>query len=159
MEIIVAADRNWGIGYQNKLLTRISADLRHFKALTTGHTVLLGRKTLETFPGGKPLPNRTNIVMSTDKTIQIAGATLCHTVKEAVKLAPPDTFVIGGGSVYTVMLPYCDKACVTQIDAEFPADCFFPNLDANPCWQVEDTGEWQEENGVRFRYVNYVRRV
>lgn len=158
MQLIVATDRTWGIGYQNKLLVRISADLKRFKALTTGHTVILGRKTLETFPGGQPLPHRRNIIMSTDKTFAHPGTEVCHSVGEVVALAPKDAFVIGGASVYTLLLPYCDKAYVTQVDADYTADCYFPSLAANPCWAVEDVGEWQEEAGVRFRYVNYVRR-
>ncbi|MEG2097850.1 MAG: dihydrofolate reductase [Pseudoflavonifractor sp.] len=158
MQLIVAIDRNWGIGYQGKLLARISADLKRFKALTTGHTVVLGHKTLETFPGGKPLPNRRNIIMSTDKSFVHPDAETCHSVAQAVALAPEDAFVIGGASVYTLLLPYCDKAYVTQIDAEYTADCYFPSLDANRCWAVEETGDWQEEDGVRFRYVTYIRR-
>ncbi|MEG2119006.1 MAG: dihydrofolate reductase [Pseudoflavonifractor sp.] len=158
MQLIVATDRTWGIGYQNELLIHISADLKRFKTLTTGHTVVLGHKTLKTFPGGRPLPNRRNIIMSTNRDFTCDGAEVCHSVAEAVALAPQDAFVIGGASVYTMMLPYCDKAYVTQVDADFTADCYFPSLDANPCWAAETVGEWLEEKNVRFRYVNYIRR-
>lgn len=157
MKLIVAVDQNWAIGYQNNLLTRISADLKRFKALTLGHGVLLGRKTLETFPGGRPLPGRPNFILSTDPHYAVEGATVLHSIEAASRLCPEDTFVIGGESVYRALLDCCDTAYVTRIDAAFPADAFFPNLDALPEWAVAEEEETQAENGLNFRYVTYKR--
>lgn len=157
MNLIVAVDRNWAIGYQNDLLVRISPDLKRFKALTLGHAVLLGRKTLETFPGGRPLPGRPNFILSTDHAYAVEGATVLHSVADATRLCPEDTFVIGGASVYNAMLPYCDTAYVTKIDAEFPADTWFPNLDKGPEWEIAEEEPPLTDNGISFRYVTYKR--
>ena len=155
MNLIVAVDRNWAIGYQNDLLVRISPDLKRFKALTLGHAVLLGRKTLETFPGGRPLPSRPNFILSTDPAYTVEGATVLHSVDEAVTCCPEDAFVIGGASIYNAMLPHCDTAFVTKIDADFPADVWFPNLDENPAWEISEEEPPLTDNGVTFHYVTY----
>ena len=104
MYLIAAVDQNWAIGYQNKLLARISPDLKRFKALTLGHPVLLGRKTLETFPGGKPLPGRQNYILSTNPDYKVENAVVFHSLEEARAACPADTFVIGGGQVYRAAL-------------------------------------------------------
>lgn len=157
MNLIVAVDHNWAIGYQNDLLVRISSDLKRFKALTLGHAVLLGRKTLETFPGGRPLPGRPNFILSTDPAYTVEGATVLHSMEEAIKCCPEDAFVIGGASVYSALLPYCDTAFVTRIDAEFPADVWFPNLDESPEWAIAEEAAPLADNGISFRYVTYKR--
>lgn len=157
MNLIVAVDRNWAIGYENDLLVRISPDLKRFKTLTLGHPVLLGRKTLETFPGGKPLPGRPNFILSTNPAYAVETATVLHSMEEAVKCCPEDTFVIGGASVYNAMLPHCDTAFVTKIDAEFPADVWFPNLDESPEWEIAEEEPPLTDNGISFRYVTYKR--
>lgn len=157
MNAIAAVDENWGIGCEGRLLCPIRADLRRFKALTTGHSVILGRKTLETFPGGRPLPDRANIVLSRDPELVIPGARVVHSVDEALALAGDDSFVIGGESVYRAFLPYCRRVYLTRILAAFPADAWFPDLTGLPGWRVTAQEEPLEENGVRFRYVTYER--
>lgn len=157
MNAIVAVDENWGIGQNGQLLTRISADLRRFKTLTTGHTVILGRKTLQTFPGGKPLAGRENLIMSTTMDDAPEGAKVFRDLDGLLVYAPRDAFVIGGETVYRELLPYCEKVYVTKIHKTFDADAFFPALDDLDGWRVTDREEPQEENGVAFSYVTYER--
>lgn len=157
MYAVVCVSENWGIGRDGQLLFRISADLKRFRALTTGKTVILGRKTLATFPGGKPLPNRRNIVL-THRDLAIEGAEIAHSAEEAAALAGDDAVVIGGTSVYRAFLPYCDRVYVTVVDAVPEADSFFPDLDASPDWMAVRESEIYEENGLRFRYVDYLRK-
>ena len=157
MQAIVCVSQNWGIGLDGQLLFHLSADLKRFRELTMGKTVVLGSRTLATFPGGKPLPGRRCIVL-THSTDPIEGAELAHTPQDAIALAGPDAVVIGGASVYTHLLPCCDRVLVTKVEAQPPADSFFPNLDTHPDWQVENEGEAMEENGLVFRFVDYVRK-
>lgn len=157
MKAIVAADQRWGIGREGALLCPIRADLRRFKELTMGHPVILGRKTLATFPGGRPLKGRENYVLSRDPGLAIEGAAVLHSIEEAAA-CPGDSFVIGGESVYRALLDRCDTVYVTKIMSTFEADAFFPDLDADPAWEAAETGEELEEGGVRFRYITY-RRV
>lgn len=157
MNAIVAVDEKWGIGRNGELLARISADLRRFKTLTTGHAVILGRKTLQTFPGGRPLPGRENLIMSTTMEEALAGAKVFHDLDSLLSYAPEDAFVIGGESVYRALLPRCGKIYVTRIHKTFEADAFFPDLDALGGWKpVEEEGPI-EENGLGFSYVTYER--
>lgn len=158
MKLIVAVDQNWAIGYQNDLLARISPDLRRFKALTMGHPVLLGRKTLETFPGGKPLPGRPNYILSKQTDYTVEGATVLQTVADATMLCPEDTFIVGGASVYRALLESCDTAYVTKIHTAFPADVWFPDLDALPQWEIAEEEEPLTDNGVTFHYVTYRKK-
>lgn len=159
MNLIVAVDENWAIGYKNSLLARISPDLKRFKELTLGHPVLLGRKTLETFPGGRPLPGRANYILSANPDYAAPeGAVVLRSLTEAESVCPADTFVIGGDSVYRAALPLCDTAYVTQIGAVFPADAWMPNLDADGGWTVMEESAPQEWEGVRFRYLTYKRK-
>ena len=123
MYLIAAVDQNWAIGYQNKLLARISPDLKRFKALTLGHPVLLGRKTLETFPGSKPLPGRQNYILSTNPDYKVENAVVLHSLEEARAVCPADTFVIGGAQVYRAALDGWNAAA----DAAGPADQFAIN--------------------------------
>lgn len=158
MTAIVCVDKNWAIGKDNRLLFHISADLRRFKQLTTGRTVVMGRNTLLSLPGARPLPNRRNIVVSTTMAPR-EGVEVARSAEEAVRLAGEDAVLIGGARLYRAMLPRCERVLATQVDAAAEgADAFFPNLDAAPEWTVEAAGEWQEENGLRFRYADYVRR-
>lgn len=157
MNVIVAVDENWGIGRNGELLARISADLRRFKALTTGHAVILGRKTLQTFPGGKPLPGRENLIMSTTMDAAPEGARVFRDLDSLLDYAPEDAFVIGGETVYRELLPYCEKVYVTKIHKTFDSDAFFPDLDALSGWKVTEKEDPLEENGVRFSYVTYER--
>lgn len=158
MNAIVAVDENWGIGRGGDQLCYISADLKHFKALTTAHPVILGRKTLATFPGGRPLPGRRNLILSRDPAFTIVGAEVYHDLESLLAAASVDSFVIGGGSVYRALLPYCETVYVTKIMSTFEADTFFPDLDADPAWQVAEREEPLEENGLRFQYFTYKRK-
>ena len=159
MNLIVAVDANWAIGKGGDQLCYLKEDLKRFKELTLGHPVILGRKTLATFPGGRPLKNRRNLILSRDPGFQVEGAEVFHDVESLLAAAPADSFVIGGGSVYKALLPYCDTAYVTRIGHAFPeADTFFPDLDADPAWQVVSTGEPLEQDDLTYQYVTY-RRV
>ena len=157
MQTIVCVSETWGIGRDGDLLFRLRADMRRFRALTVGKTVILGSRTLRTFPDGKPLKDRRSIVLTRSET-PIPGATLAHTREEALALAGSDAIVIGGASIYTLLLPYCDRALVTKVFAAPEADSFFPNLDAHPDWRVASESEIMEENGLKFQYVDYVKR-
>jgi dihydrofolate reductase len=157
MDAIVAVSENWGIGRDNRLLFRIRADLQRFKALTTGHPVVMGRKTLLSFPGGRPLPHRRNIVLSRDLSFAPEGVEMARSAEEALALAGEDAFLIGGESVYRALLPRCERVYVTKVFAAAEADAFFPDLDTDPAWRVERQSEILEENGLRFQYVDYVR--
>ena len=156
MTAIVCVSQNWGIGRDGALLFRISADLKRFKALTVGKTVILGRKTLDTFPGGKPLKDRRNIVLSR-RELDIPGAEIAHSFEEAAALGGDDAIVIGGASVYMALLSRCGRVYVTKVDAAPDADSFFPDLDDNPDWRVASESEVFEENGLKFQFVDYVR--
>ncbi len=162
MEIIVAADEKWGIGKEGSLLRRISADMKRFRAMTTGNVLVMGRKTLESFPNAKPLPNRVNVVLTANRSYAAEGVVLCHDLADLpVVLAPyqdKQVFVAGGGSVYEQLLPFCEKAYVTRIYDVFPADTVFPNLDVNPDWMLVEQGDVQEENGVRFSFDLYEKK-
>lgn len=156
MTAIVCVDSNRGIGRDGDLLFHISADLKRFRALTTGKTVILGRKTLATFPGGKPLPKRRNIVLSRSD-LAVDGAEVVHSAEEAAAMAGSDAVVIGGESVYQAFLPLCDRVFVTKVSADGKADAFFPDLDASPDWKIAEESETFEENGLSFRYIDYIR--
>lgn len=158
MELVVNVTENWGIGMENNLLVTISADLKRFRQLTTGRTVILGRKTLDTFPGGRPLKNRRNLIFSGNPAYSVEGAEVVHTLDELKAVLQPGepVSVIGGASIYELLLPYCRTARVTKTLLTVPADRFFPNLDALPNWQRTDASDILEENGIRFQYVDYV---
>ena len=159
MNAIVVVDANWAIGCDGDLLFSLPTDMRRFRALTLGGTVILGRKTLDSFPGAKPLPKRRNIVITRNPALTVEGAEVAASPAEALALAQGDEniWVIGGGSVYTALLSRCKRVYLTKVDqvAE-QADTFFPNLDKLPGWQVETAGETIRENGVTFRFIDYV---
>ncbi len=160
---VVAVDKNWGIGNEGNLLFHISEDLKNFRRLTEGKTVILGRKTLATFPKGAPLKNRRNVILSRDESYRVDGAEVARSVEDAVELLKNENTdnvcVIGGESIYRQMLPYCDMAVVTKIDAEAPAsDKFFPNLDEDESWYLAEESEIKEENGIKFRFCTYKRK-
>ncbi|MBR2159972.1 MAG: dihydrofolate reductase [Clostridia bacterium] len=158
MQAIVAVSENWGIGKDNDLLFRISADLKRFKALTSGRTVVMGRKTLESLPGGKGLPKRRNIVLTSQPDFTAENAEAVHNPAQLIFAAGADAFVIGGATVYRQLLSLCDRVYVTKVFASPEADAFFPNLDESPDWEVACQSEVMEENGLRFQYVDYVPR-
>lgn len=154
MKIIVAVDKNWAIGKDNKLLVSIPADMKFFRETTKGNVVVMGRKTLESFPQGQPLQKRVNIVISRNKDYQVKGAVVVHSIEEAMEEAKKyegEIFVIGGESIYRAMLPYCQTALVTKIDHAYEADTYFPNLDEDPEWEL--TGETEEQTYFDLEYV------
>lgn len=157
MNVIVAVDENWAIGKDGDQLVYLKEDLKRFRTLTGGHTVILGRKTLATFPGGRPLKNRRNLILSRNPQFQAEGAEVFSSVEELVKQADKDAFVIGGASVYEQLLPYCDTAYITKIHAAFPADTYFPDLDRSDQWQVTEESESLEQDGISYHYVTYSR--
>ncbi|MBS6215722.1 MAG: dihydrofolate reductase [Clostridiales bacterium] len=158
MYAIAAVDENWGIGRDGDQLVYLSEDLKRFKALTLGHAVILGRKTLATFPGGRPLPGRRNLILSRNEGFCCEGAEVFSSLDALCATAPEDAFVIGGGSVYRALLEKCSAVYVTKIQAAFPADTFFPDLDRLPEWYAAEEGEALEQDGIRYRYVTYRRR-
>ena len=165
MNAIVVVDQNWAIGREGDLLFSLPTDMKRFRALTLDGTVILGRKTLESFPGGRPLPRRRNVVITRSPELSVEGAELVTSPVAALTATagedPDKLWVIGGGSVYTSLLCACKRAYLTKVDAAAPeADTFFPNLDKLPGWEVENTGGPITENGVTYRFVDYanVRR-
>lgn len=162
MKAIVNVDKNWGIGIGNELLNHLSPDMKFFKEKTTGNVVVMGKSTFLSFPGPRALPNRVNIVLTTDKSWSAPDVIVCHSLDELfVQLERYDTntvYVIGGESVYKQLLPHCDLAYVTKVETSKPADKFFPNLDAEKEWVVDEDGEMLEHNGVNFRFVTYIKK-
>ena len=161
MNLIVAVDNNWAIGCKNKLLVSIPADHKFFRQETTGKVVVLGRKTLETFPQGMPLKNRTNIILSTDPAYQVKDAVVVHSKEELLKeleqYRSEDIYIIGGESVYRMMLPYCDVAHVTKIDHAYDADTYFPDLDADAEWEMTKISEEQTCFDLEYYFTVYER--
>ena len=162
MKAILAADKNWGIGYNNHLLVSIPSDMKFFRQTTTGKVVVMGRKTLESFPNGMPLKNRTNIVLSGNQNYQVKDAVVVHSedelMEELEKYETDDIFVIGGESVYRMMLPHCDTVYVTKIDRAFQADTFFPDLDEMDEWVMTEESEEQTCFDLEFCFTKYERR-
>ncbi|HJB95561.1 MAG TPA: dihydrofolate reductase [Candidatus Mediterraneibacter intestinigallinarum] len=162
MKAILAADKNWGIGYNNHLLVSIPSDMKFFRQTTTGKVVVMGRKTLESFPNGMPLKNRTNIVLTGNQNYQVKDAVVVHSEDELMdeleKYDTDDIFVIGGESVYRMMLPHCDTVYVTKIDRAFQADTFFPDLDEMDEWVMTEESEEQTCFDLEFCFTKYERR-
>ncbi|HJB01471.1 MAG TPA: dihydrofolate reductase [Candidatus Mediterraneibacter merdavium] len=162
MKAILSADKNWGIGYNNKLLVSIPSDMKFFRQTTTGRVVVMGRKTLESFPNGLPLKNRTNIVLTGNRDYQVKDAVIVHSkdelMEELRKYAADDIYVIGGESIYRMLLPECDTVLVTKIDRAFQADTYFPNLDEMDEWEMTEEGEEQTCFDLEFRFTKYERK-
>ena len=162
MNLIVAVDRNWAIGCKGNLLVRIPADHKNFRELTTGRVVVLGRKTLETFPQGLPLKNRQNIIMSRDPDYQVKDAIIVHSIDELMERLKEydtkDVFIIGGDSVYSQLIGYCDTAIVTFIDHVYEADAYFPNLDADPQWELKSESEEMNYFDLEYTFRRYERK-
>ena len=159
MELIVAVYDDWGIGKDGTQPIAVSADRKFFREMTRGALVIVGRKTLADFPGGKPLPNRTNVVLSRGK-VDMPGVVVCATTEEAVTLAKTvdRAMVIGGGSIYRQMLPYCDTAYITKVHVNPESDTWFPNLDEDPDWVLAEILQSGEENGIAYEMCLYKRR-
>lgn len=160
ISMIVAIDRNNAIGRGGDQLAYISADLKHFKAVTSGHTIVMGRKTSNALPKGT-LPNRRNIVITRNADCHIEGAEIVHSVDEAIEITRnDDVYVIGGGEVYRQFMPKAERLFVTEIDEQFEdADTFFPSIDMQE-WLLIEEDEWQidEKSGLRFRFKTLIRK-
>lgn len=160
MDAIVAVYSDWGIGDGGTQPVVLKADRRHFRSLTDGSAVIVGRKTLADFPGGKPLVNRFNIVVSR-QGINVNGALVVHSTGEALDAAEDfeQCFVIGGASVYMQFFNYLERVYVTKIDIEPQSDSFFPNLDRNPEWECVSQEPWEEEDGIRYCFCTYEKKL
>lgn len=159
MDLIVAVYDDWGIGCEGDQPIALSADRKFFRRTTAGSTVIVGRKTVGSFPGQAPLPKRRNILL-TRQDVTIPGFETAHSPEEAVEMCRGDerVFVIGGGTVYRQMLPLCDRAYVTKVHAKPESDTFFPNLDEAPDWELAEILQPGEENGIAFEMCLYVRK-
>lgn len=159
MDAIVAVYSDWGIGAAGTQQVVLKADRRHFRQLTDGAAVIVGRKTMEDFPGGQPLKGRHNIVV-TRRDIQVPGAAVVHDEAEALAEAAKydRCLVIGGASVFLEFLPHTDRIFITKIDLAPHSDSFFPDLDRDPAWVCAQAEPWQEEDGIQFRFCTYVRK-
>lgn len=159
MKLIVAVDNNWGIGYKGELLYSIPQDQKFVREMTTGKVIVMGHSTLKSFPGGKPLKNRTNIVLSRDMNLSIDGAMVCHSVKELFKeiskYQSDNVFVFGGETVYKMLIDYCDTAYVTKINTEKEADSYFVDIDAKANWEMSGSSPMYEYNGIEFVFKEY----
>ena len=159
MNLIVNADKNWGIGKNNELLVHIPNDMKMFRQMTTGKVVVMGRKTLESFPNGMPLPKRTNIVLTHDKDYDAKGAIVVGSKEELLdeleEYKDEDIFIIGGESIYRMMLPYCDTAYVTRTDFAYDADTYFPDLDEMPEWKLVKESEEETYFDIEYQFLVY----
>ena len=159
MELIVAVYDDWGIGRDGTQPIALTADRKFFRETTRGAMVIVGRRTISDFPGQKPLPGRVNVALSRNAD-EIPGFTLCRSPEEAVQLAKTAerAFVIGGGSIYQQMMPYCDTAVITKVHCTIPCDTYFPNLDEDPAWERMETVQSGEENGIAYEMCIYKRK-
>ena len=161
MNLIAAVDENWAIGKNNQLLVRIPADQKFFREMTTGRVVVMGRKTLESFPNGQPLKNRVNIVLTSDKNYKVKDAIVVHDLdelhKELEQYNSEDVYVIGGESIYRQLLDECDVAHITKIDYAYDADAYFPNLDEKEEWQITEDSDEQTYFDLEYYFLKYER--
>ena len=161
MNLIAAVDQNWAIGNKNQLLVKIPADQKFFRETTTGKVVVMGRKTLESFPNGLPLKNRTNIVLTRDKSYQVKDAVVLHSLEELreelKKYPSEDIYVIGGETIYRQLLDDCDVAHITKIEFAYDADAYFPNLDELPEWKITADSEEQTYFDLEYFFYKYER--
>jgi len=159
MNLIVAVDRNWAIGHQNRLLVKIPGDHRRFRQMTIGKVIVMGRKTLESFPGGQPLEKRTNIVLTGNRDYKAKGVILVHSLDELQEVlqgyATEDIFVVGGGTIYKQLLPQCTIAHVTMINHQYQADTWFPNLAQDPLWELVEEGEEETCFNIEYCFQTY----
>lgn len=162
MILIASATNDWGIGKDNALLYRVSADMVRFRRLTSGNIVVMGRNTLLSMPGGRPLPNRENIVLSRDPAFAPAGVTMARDVPDLLeKIRETDgrkVFVIGGAAVYRALLPYCSTAYITRFYARKDADCFLPDLSADPAWELQARSPLYVQDGLYYTFDTYIRK-
>ena len=163
MNLIVAVDNNWAIGYQNKLLVSIPADMSFFRNQTMNKIVIMGKNTLESFPGGKPLKNRVNIVIALEKEYTVNDAIVVYSIEEALEVAKnytsEDIYIIGGASIYRQMLSHCNVAYITKIDYAYTADTYFPNLDELEEWILADQTERHSYLDLTYTFCRYERKI
>ena len=159
MKTIVAVDVKWGIGKANDLLFSIPEDMKHFREITSGKTVVMGLNTLRSFPGGKPLKNRINIVLSNEDVEPQENLIVCRSMEalldELKKYPPDELYVIGGGMMYRQMCDYCSEAEITKVDSDGEATVFFPNLDEKENWECINVSEPIVTNGHTIRFCTY----
>ena len=162
MNAIVGVDKNWAIGYKGSLLVSIPNDMKMFREETTGKVVVLGRKTLATFPNGLPLKNRTNIILTTDKDFSVKDGIVVHSIDELLeelkKYDDDMIYIIGGDSVYKQMLPYVDTCLVTKINHPYQSDAFFPNLEKDDEWKMVDESEEQTYFDTEYTFQRWKRK-
>ena len=163
MKAIATVDKNWGIGLNGKLLVSIPQDMKFFRSTTMGKVVVMGRKTLESFPNGKPLKDRVNIVLTRDKSYKKDGAVIVSDFdalkKELEKYDTDDVFVIGGESIYKQLIDECDTAYITKIDYSYEADAYFPNLDEKDNWEVAVEGEEETYYDLEYYFMTYKKKA
>ena len=159
MDAIVAVYDDWGIGCEGDQPIALSADRKFFRRYTAGSTVIVGRKTVGSFPGQAPLPKRRNIVL-TRQDVDLPGFEIAHSPEEAAAMCVDDekVFVIGGGTVYRQMLPLCDRAVITKVHTTVPCDTWFPDLDESPEWKLTEIIESGEENGIAYEMCIYEKQ-
>jgi len=162
MKAIVVVDKNWGIGKDGQLLVHLPGDLKYFKEKTLGKTIIVGRKTLESFPGGKPLPGRNNIVLTENLKFKRDDCYICNDLDalfdQIAGLDGEDIFVVGGACIYEILLPFCDEVFVTRIQNAYDADKYFPNLDQSESFVKTWQSDMIEEKGVQYRFEKYNRK-
>ena len=162
MNLIANVDINWAIGKNNQPLVKIPADMKFFRETTTGKVVVMGRKTLESFPNGQPLKNRTNIVLTHDRSYQVKEAIVVYSMdelhEELKKYPSEDIYIIGGESIYRQLVDACDVAHITKVDYAYDADAYFPNLDEKPEWQITQDSEEQTYFDLIFHFYKYEKK-
>ena len=162
MNLITAVDNNWAIGKNNQLLVSIPADMKFFRTTTTGKVVVMGRKTLESFPNGQPLKNRINIVLTHDRTYRVKDAVVVYSLdelrEELKKYDSEDIYVIGGESIYRQLVDECDVAHITKIDFAYDADAYFPNLDEKDEWEITADSEEQTYFNLIYHFLKYEKK-
>ena len=162
MKAIVAVDKNWGIGLKGKLLVSIPADMKFYRSTTLGKVVVMGRKTLESFPNGAPLKDRVNIVLTKNTSFQKNGVIVVHSIDELKdelkKYNSDDVYVIGGETIYKQLIDECDTAYVTKIDYAYEADAYFPNLDEKDNWEVAVEGEEETYYDLEYYFMTYKKK-
>ena len=161
MKMIVCVSENFGIGLNNDLLFSLPPDMKFFRETTSGKVVIMGRGTLDSFPGGKPLKNRVNVVLTRDKDFSRDGAEVFHSKEEIINYVSSfpsdDIFVIGGGQIYEMFKDVCDEALVTMVYKKVPCDTFFFEIDKDPLWHLAAESEKMEHEGTEFSFRTYKR--
>ena len=160
MKAIVAVYEDWGIGRNGKMMHNIPEDMKFFRSKTLGRTVVMGRKTLESFPGQTPLKNRINIVLSKNKHYKKQDAMVFNTIEDAMleMKKHKEVYIIGGAMIYEQFLPYCKEAYVTKINHDYSANEFFPNLDEDGDWELIEESDIHEYNGIEYIFTKYINK-